>query len=308
MWIFLNDRFVPKEDAVVSVFDHGFLYGDGIYETLRAYGGRMFMLERHLARLRRSGRLIGLNIPVPEKDWPGLLTEALDRNGLGPAHRGLGRDSTGDVGASQDAHVRITISRGEGEIGLDPALCPCPTVVITVKPLSPYPPHLFTGGVKLAVVTVRRNLVAALSPQVKSLNFLNNILAKQEATRAGAFDALMLNSEGRLTECTTSNLFFVRDGVLCTPSVECGILDGITREVVLLLARENGIQIEEGRYNPEVLLQADECFLTNTTMELMPVSEIDAIRVGSGRPGPLTTKLRDLFRSNLARFLAPAEG
>ncbi|MGH7252053.1 MAG: aminotransferase class IV [Nitrospiraceae bacterium] len=285
MWIFLNDKFVDRKEAVVSVFDHGYLYGDGIYETLRAYGGRIFMLQQHLARLQRSGRSIGLDLPMPEKDWPALLSEAISRNGL------------------TDAYLRITISRGEGEIGLDPALCPRPTVVILAKPFTPYPPHLFQDGVSLAIVQVRRNLSTALSPQIKSLNFLNNILAKQEATRARAFDGIMLNAEGHLTECSISNLFFVRGGRLCTPSLECGILDGITREVVLLLARENGVPIEEGRYKPEALRQADECFLTNTTMEIMPVREIGSRPVGSGRPGPLTLKLRDLFRRNLPRFL-----
>ena len=285
MWIYLNDRFVDRKEAVVSVFDHGYLYGDGIYETLRAYGGRIFMLQHHLARLQRSGRSIGLDNPIPEKEWPALLREAVNRNGL------------------TDAYLRITISRGEGEIGLDPALCPRPTVVILAKPFAPYPPHLFQDGVSLAILQVRRNLSTALSPQIKSLNFLNNILAKQEATRVRAFDGIMLNADGHLTECSISNLFFVRGGHLCTPSLDCGILDGITREVVLLLARENGVPFEEGRYKTEALRQADECFLTNTTMEIMPVREVDHIPVGSGCPGPLTLKLRELFRVNLSRFL-----
>lgn len=285
MWIYLNGRFVEKKDAVVSVFDHGFLYGDGIYETLRAYGGRIFMLERHLARLRRSGEMIGLELPLPEKDWPPLLNEAMRRNGL------------------TDAYLRITVSRGEGEIGLDPNLCARPTVVLVAKPFVPLPPHLFQEGVTLAMVRVRRNLPAALSPQIKSLNFLNNILAKQEAMRAGAFDGLMLNAEGHLTECTISNVVFVQSGRLCTPSVACGILDGITRDVVLTLARENGVPVEEGSYPPASLLQAEECFLTNTTMEIMPVRQVDKSQVGTGRPGPLTLKLRELFQSNLPRFL-----
>ena len=229
MWIFLNDRFVRKEDAMVSVFDHGFLYGDGVYETLRAYGGRIFMLRQHLARLRRSASLIGLDVPIVEQDWTPLLQEAIKRNAL------------------SDAYVRITISRGEGNIGLDPRLCPRPTVVVISQPLQPYPVHLFQTGVSLAVVSVRRNLAAAVSPRIKSLNFLNNILAKQEAARSGAFDGVMLNAEGHITECTTSNIFFVKDGCVRTPSVACGILDGITRDVVLSLAREEEFPIEEGR-------------------------------------------------------------
>lgn len=286
MWIFLNDRFVKREEATVSVFDHGFLYGDGIYETLRSYDGRIFMLAQHLARLQRSARLIGLEIPIPEKDWPALLGDAIARNQL------------------SDAYLRITVSRGTGEIGLDPGLCPKPTVVVIAKPFQAYPPRLFKEGVSLITTTVHRNLATALSPQIKSLNFLNNILAKQEATKAGAFDGIMLNAEGRLTECTTSNVFFVQHGTLCTPSVACGILDGITRDVVLTLAKEQGIKTEESAYTPEALRQADECFLTNTTMEIMPVRDVDQHLVGSGKPGPLTLALHKQFRSNLDRFLA----
>jgi len=286
MWIFLNDRFVPKEEAVVSVFDHGFLYGDGVYETLRAYGGRIFMLQQHLARLQRSARLIGLDLPIPEKDWPNLLNDALARNGL------------------RDAYLRVTVSRGVGAIGLDPGLCPRPTVVVIAKPFQAYPAHLFTEGVSLITTSVHRNLATALSPQIKSLNFLNNILAKQEALKAGAFDGVMLNAQGHLTECTTSNIFFIRHGTLCTPSVACGILDGITRGVILTLAKEQGLKTEESAYTPEALRQADECFLTNTTMELMPVRDVDQHLVGSGKPGPITLSLRQTFRTNLARFLA----
>jgi branched-chain amino acid aminotransferase len=285
MWIYLNDAFVQRDKAVISVFDHGFLYGDGVYETLRAYNGRIFMLSQHLARLQRSGNLIGLDIPIPEKDWPALLNEAIRRNGL------------------TDAYLRITVSRGEGAIGLDPSLCRRPTVVIMAMPFQPYPSDLFREGVKLIIAHVRRNPATALSPQIKSLNFLNNILAKREALQAGAFDALMLNVEGHLTECTASNLFFVRTGRLFTPSVACGILDGITREVVLLLAREQGIPAEEGVYEAEALKQAEECFLTNTSMEIMPACQINNLSVGTGMPGSLTMRLQDHFRSNLARFL-----
>jgi branched-chain amino acid aminotransferase len=286
MWIFLNNKFVPREEARVSVFDHGFLYGDGIYETLRAYGGRIFMLQQHLTRLQRSAKLIGLEIPIAEKDWPNLLSDAIARNGL------------------RDAYLRITVSRGTGEIGLDPGLCPKPTVVIIAKPFQAYPAHLLARGVSLVTTSVHRNLATALSPQIKSLNFLNNILAKQEATKAGAFDGVMLNAEGHLTECTTSNIFFVQHGRLCTPSVACGILDGITREVVLTLAKERGMPTEESAYMPEALRQAEECFLTNTTMELMPVRDVDQHLVGTGKPGPLTLALHEQFRASLDRFLS----
>jgi branched-chain amino acid aminotransferase len=285
MWIFLNDGFVRKEDAMVSVFDHGFLYGDGVYETLRAYGGRLFRLRQHLARLRRSASLIGLDIPIVEQDLIAVLQEAMKRNNL------------------TDAYLRITVSRGEGNIGLDPRLCPRPTVVVISLPLQPYPVELFNTGASLAIVSIRRNLAAALPPMIKSLNFLNNILAKQEASRTGAFDGLMLNAEGHITECTTSNMFFVKEGCLHTPSVACGILDGITREIVLSLAREQGLPTAEGCYLPDTLLEADECFLTNTTMEIMPVRNIDTRPIGKERSRPVTDRLRERFRATLPRFL-----
>jgi len=285
MWIFLNDRFVRREEAVVSVFDHGFLYGDGVYETLRSYAGKIFMLQHHLGRLRRSATSIGLELPIPEKDWPALLHETMERNALA------------------DARLRVTISRGEGAIGLDPALCPRPTVVIMAEPLVLPTIDMLERGVKVAIVSVRRNLATAVSPQIKSLNFLNNILAKREAIRSGVYDGLMLNAEGHVTEGTTSNVFFVRQGRLCTPGLEAGILDGVTRDIVLLLAREEGIPAEAGLYSAEELRRAEECFLTSTTIEVLPVTQIDGTAIGRGRPGPMTTRLRQLFQSSVPRFL-----
>ncbi len=296
MWIYLNDRFVAEEDARISVFDHGFLYGDGVYETLRSYAGRFFLLAQHIKRLYRSADMIDLTIPLAEQDWARVLGEALQRNGLA-------RGATGGSAEPADGHVRITISRGKGELGLDPELCPHPTVVIMTKPLSPTPARLFEQGVRLVLVSVRRNSAATLPPQIKSLNFLNNILAKREASRAGAFDALMLNQEGVVTECTVSNVFFARHGRLHTPSVACGILEGVTRGVVIQLAAESGIAVEEGAFPPAALLEADECFITNTSMEIMPVSEVDGKKIGKGAPGAVTAQLRDSFRRNLSRFL-----
>lgn len=296
MWIYLNDRFVSREEARISVFDHGFLYGDGVYETLRSYAGRFFLLAQHLKRLSRSADLIDLKIPLAEQDWAGVLEEALQRNGLA-------RGATAGGAEPADGYVRITISRGEGELGLDPELCPRPTVVILTKPLSPPPGRLYEQGVGLKMVSVRRNSTAALPPQIKSLNFLNNILAKREATRAGAFDALMLNNEGAVTEATVSNIFFARGGRLHTPSLACGILAGVTRGVVIQLAAESGIAVEEGAFPPATVLEADECFITNTSMEIMPVSEVDGKKIGKGTPGPMTVQLREAFRRNLSRFL-----
>ena len=297
MWIYLNDKFVPREEAKVSAFDHGFLYGDGVYETLRTYRGRFFMLSKHLARLFRSGELIGLTIPLSESEWTSLLHEALERNGLA-------RQPDNPLSEPPDAYIRITVSRGEGDIGLDPALCPQPTLLVFTKPLNGYPAQCYERGVSVAIVGVRRNLPTAVHPQIKSLNFLNNILAKHEATQAGAFDGLMLNADDAVAECTVSNVFFVRRGRLCTPSLSCGILDGITRETVILLSREAGVEVEEGSYTYEELSTADECFLTNTSMEIMPVAEVNRRKIGNGQPGPLTRKLQQLFRSNVPRFLS----
>lgn len=301
MWVYLNDRFLPGDQAHISVFDHGFLYGDGVYETLRAYQGRIFMGKKHITRLYRSAHLIGLSIPYEEEAWGSLLHQTLTRNNLGiPSPQ----DHASITDPPQDAYIRITISRGKGDIGLDPSLCPSPTMLIFAKPLTPYPADLFERGIQLALVSVRRNSAAALPPQIKSLNFLNNILAKHEATQKGAYDCLMLNAEGFLTECSVSNIFFVRQGRLYTPSVDCGILDGITREIVLLLSQEQAIPIEEGQYRPEALLTAEECFVTNTSMEIMPVTQIDHSPIGKGVPGPITCRLRSLFKQQLPRFVS----
>jgi len=292
MWIFVNGKFVQREDAVVSVFDHGFLYGDGVYETIRSYGSRIFMRDHHLARLYRSADAIGLSIPISEKEWPDLLHEAMRRNDVGHGRR--------------DAYLRITVSRGPGDIGLDPSLCPNPTTVIIAKPLVFPAPELYEQGVSLIVAKTRRNLPSALSPHIKATNFLNNILAKREAIAAGAFDSLLLNWENDVTECTVSNLFFVTGGRVQTPAVDCGILDGITREVVLRLAKDEHLSVEEGRFTVERLHQAEECFITNTSMEIMPVSSIDRRLIGSGKPGPVTRRLQTSFRENREQFLEPS--
>jgi branched-chain amino acid aminotransferase len=287
MWIYLNDGFVRKEHARVSVFDHGFLYGDGVYETLRAYQGRIFLWERHMARLRRSCELIGLELPMHDEAWISIIAELLVRNGL------------------QDAGLRVTVSRGEGELGIDPRLCAHPTIVIMAKSVVAYTDQQREQGLVLHLASVRRNPEFAQSPQIKAISFLNNILAKQEAIHVGADDGLMLNMEGYLAECTTSNIFFVKNQQLYTPAVDCGILQGITRDVVIELADKLEVCVEEGRYTMEQLLQADECFMTNTGIEIMPVSRIGDSQIGQGRRGPLTGELRKVFTENLNRYLGP---
>mgnify|MGYP001162883039 CR=1 FL=1 len=291
MWIYLNDTFVQEHDAVISVFDHGFLYGDGVYETIRSYGPRLFMRDQHLSRLFRSAEAIGLTIPIPLEEWADILHEAMARNNVGTDQ--------------QDAYLRITVSRGAGDIGLNPALCPSPTVVVMTKPLVPPASELYENGVAIIVASTKRNLPSALPPQMKTLNFLNNILAKREALAAGAFESILLNWEQHLTECTISNLFFVADGRLRTPALECGLLDGITRGIVIRLAEELHIRVEEGHFTVAQLYQADECFLTNTSMEIMPVSVVDTRRISNGNPGSVTSKLRVRFLETRERFLEP---
>jgi branched-chain amino acid aminotransferase len=291
MWIYLNNGFVQEQDAVISVFDHGFLYGDGVYETIRSYGPRLFMRDQHLSRLFRSAEAIGLTIPIPLEAWPDILHEAMARNEVGSDR--------------QDAYLRITVSRGAGDIGLNPALCPSPTIVVMTKPLMPPPSDLYENGVNIIVASTRRNLPSALPPKIKAIAFLNNILAKREAIAADAFEGVLLNWEHHLTECTISNLFFVTDGALRTPALECGLLDGITRGIVIRLAEELHIRVEEGHFTVDQLYQADECLLTNTSMEIMPVSTVDTKRIASGRPGSITLKLLARFVEARERFCEP---
>lgn len=272
MFVYLNNRIVPASEAKVSVFDHGFLYGDGIYETMRVYDGVVFMLDEHIERLYRSASLIGLNIPKKISDIKISIYETLKANSL------------------TNAYVRLTVSRGYGPIGLDPDLCREPTFVVVTTAFKSYPRSYYNDGVRLIISSVRRNLREALNPQIKSLNFLNNILAKIEAKQADAYEAIMLNASGYLTEGTISNIFFVIDGILCTPSVECGILDGITRQIVIDLAVKNGIEVREGEFTPDALHLSSEIFITNTTIEVMPVNRIDKKEVAVGEISRLLLK------------------
>ena len=291
MYIYLNGRIVPSKEARISVFDHGFLYGDGIYETMRVYDGVVFKVDEHLMRLYRSASLIGLTIPLDADGLKIAIYETLMANSL------------------KEAYLRMTVSRGDGPIGLDPDLCMEPTIVIMARDFTPYPPSLYDRGISLIISDTRRNLRKAIDPRIKSLNFLNNVLAKIEAKKAGAYEAVMLNFRGRLTEGTISNLFFVRKGKLCTPSVSCGILDGITRGLIIELAKKGGIEVHEGHFTPEVLYGAEEIFITNTTLEVMTVTRIDS---RTYRKGPLTSLLRRTYRKevkayvNLAKNSTPA--
>ena len=280
MYIFLNKKLVKEEDAVVSVFDHGFLYGDGIYETMRAYNGVVFMIEKHFERLRRSASLTKLDIPEA-----GFITDAVFR--------------TIEANKLSDAYIRVTVSRGKGPIGLDPALCNEPTFVVIAEHFREYPEQLYRNGVKLVIAKTRRNLVEAIDPKIKSLNFLNNIFAKMEAKERGAYEAIMLNAEGAIAEGTVCNVFFVKGNVLCTPAPSVGVLDGITRELVISLAKKCGVSVNEGRFYPTDLFHADEVFFTNTTSEIMPVSQVELIAY---RVGEVTKSLHARYKREVTAY------
>ena len=281
MFVFLDNRTVPESEAVVSVYDHGFLYGDGIYETMRAYGGVVFMLRRHIERLARSASMIGLKLPEE-----GKIIDAI--------YQTLGANDL------SEAYIRITVSRGKGPIGLDPGLCREPTFIVITEQFRGYPVSCREKGMRLILAKTRRNAIEAVDPKIKSLNFLNNILAKKEAKEKGADEAIMLNTAGFLTEGTVCNIFFVGDGVLFTPSTEAGILDGITRGLVIALAREIGIPVEEGMFRPADLFRATEVFFTNTSAEIMPVASVDNVGF---RPGEVAGRLSALYRKAVDEYI-----
>ncbi len=282
MYVYLNNRIVPSKDALVSVFDHGFLYGDGIYETMRVYDGVVFKVDEHLMRLSRSASLIGLTLPLDGDALKIAIYETLMANSL------------------KEAYLRLTVSRGYGPIGLDPDLCKEPTLVIMARDFTPYPASLYNKGISLIIPGTRRNHRKAIDPRIKSLNFLNNILAKIEVKKAGAYEAVMLNSRGRLTEGTISNVFFFREGRLCTPSVNCGILDGITRGLVIELAKNARIDVHEGHFTVEDIYAAEEIFITNTTLEVMPVTRLDN---RTYRTGALTRLLRRSYKKEVQGYV-----
>jgi branched-chain amino acid aminotransferase len=285
MLVYLNGRFVAKEQALISVFDHGFLYGDGVYETMRVYEGKFFLLKKHLARLKHSANAISLKLPLSLEKIGDALNESVRINRL------------------KEAYVRLHISRGPGEIGLDPALCRTSTMVIVAKPFHDYPAASYEQGVSVAIVTTRRNHPLALPPSIKGTNFLNNILAKIESIKARAYEGIMLNWEGYVAEGTISNIFMVKMGVLYTPGLNTGILEGVTRDLVLRLAKRKKIPVKEAMLLPKQLLAADESFITNTTMEIMPVTTVDGKKIGKGVPGPITAALHQAYQKEVRACL-----
>lgn len=270
------------QDASISVYDHGFLFGDSVYEVISTHHGRLCYAREHLIRLRNSAQAISLNIPWTDER---IIDEM---------------NKTVTAAGNPESYIRIIVTRGVGEIDIDPETCNQPNVLIFVKPTMEYPDENYSHGINVALVTVKRNPKEALNPGIKTGNYLNNVMAKVEARKAGAADALMLNPAGHLTECTTSNFFFVRDQRLMTPSLDCGILSGITREAVLRLARENGILVEEGEWPPDILQSAEEAFITGTVKKVMPVTSLDGRPIGNGKPGPITQMMMRLYEDALA--------
>lgn len=273
-----------EEEVFVSVLDHGFLFGDSIYEVVSTRGGEPCFLLEHLQRLRRSAEGINLIIPFAD-EW---FIEQIDR--------------TLEAAKNSESYIRIVVTRGVGDIEIDPSSCHSPCVLIFVTTAHTYPLELYEKGIHLAVVSIKRNSKDALNPGIKTGNYLNNVLAKIEADRLGAHDAIMLNPFGQLTESTTSNFFFVQDGRIMTPSLDCGILAGITRDMVIRLAHENGFPLEEGMWPIEALEKADEMFLTGTIKQLMPVTRLDGKLIGDGKPGIITRRLMHLYESLLKRL------
>lgn len=277
--VYIDGRFYGKDEARVSVFDHGFLYGDGVFEGIRAYGGRVWKLDEHLLRLYESAKTLMLGIPLSLDGMREAVLETLRRNNL------------------RDAYIRLVVSRGAGDLGLDPRRCPKPSVIIIADTISLFPEALYREGMKVVTVATRRNQNEALSPRIKSLNYLNSILAKLEANHLGYSEVLLMNSEGFITEGTGDNIFIVRKGLLLTPPNTSGILEGITRGVMLDIAREMGLPAYETNFTRHDLYTAEECFLTGTAAEAIPVVEVDGRTIGTGRPGSVTSALIAAFRA-----------
>jgi len=273
----IGGKYFDKADAKISVYDHGLLYGDGVFEGIRSYSGRVFRLSRHVDRLFDSARSIHLQIPISKGEMSRAVIETLTVNQL------------------NDAYIRVIVTRGSGSLGLDPRKTTDPQVIIITDAISLYPPELYEHGLKIVTAGTLRNHPSAVNPRIKSLNYLNNILAKIEGTNAGCLEALMLNHKGEVAECTGDNIFVVRRGELHTPGIDAGILEGITRDAVIELARGAGIAVLERPMDRHDVYTADECFLTGTAAEVIPVVKCDDRMIGTGKPGPITRMLSERF-------------
>lgn len=273
MKVYIDGQLHDRNDAKISVFDHGLLYGDGIFEGIRIYHGRVFELDAHIVRLVDSAKAICLELPMSAEEIIDATLQTVKANGL------------------TDGYIRLIVTRGEGGLGLNPYLCPKASLIIIVDTIKLYPQEHYDNGLALITCGTRRPTPGALSPQVKSLNYLNNVLAKIEAIQAGALEGLMLNEQGYVAECTGDNIFIVRDGVIHTPPIDAGALDGITRRVIFRLAAEAGVPLRETNMSRYDIYTAHECFLTGTAAEVIPVVSLDRRVIGSGKPGAITNDL-----------------
>jgi branched-chain amino acid aminotransferase len=271
--IYIDGKFYQKEDAKVSVFDHGLLYGDGVFEGIRTYDGLIFKLKEHIDRLYQSAHAIMLEIPMGKDEMVEAIKKTLRENEM------------------KDAYIRLLVTRGIGDLGLDPRKCLRPTIVIITDKIKLYPQEFYEKGLEIVTISTQRNIHEAVNPQIKSLNYLNNILAKVEAINAGVEEAIMLNSEGYVAECTGDNIFIVKCGALFTPPVHSGVLRGITRGAVIDIAHLKEIPVHEEVLTRYDLFNADEMFLTGTAAEIIPVVRMDRRKIGDGKPGKMTLKL-----------------
>ena len=275
--IWVDGKLLDEADAKVSVFDHGLLYGDGVFEGIRVYDGRVFELESHLRRLYESARVIRLEIPLDKGELAAAIKKTVETNGIA------------------DGYIRVVVTRGAGTLGLSPYLCKKSGLIIIADKIQAYPEELYETGMKVISAMTIRNHPLAMPPQVKSLNYLNNILAKLEALDNDVPEAIMYNHEGYVAEATVDNVFVVRDGVLCTPPVEAGALDGVTRNLVIKLAKEENLEVVEENLTKRDLHFCNEIFLTGTAAEIIGIVEIDGRTIGDGKPGPITKRLREKF-------------
>ncbi|HBT38831.1 MAG: Branched-chain amino acid aminotransferase [Thermotoga sp. 50_1627] len=279
LFVYVDGQFLKKEEARVSVFDRGLLYGDGVFEGIRAYNNRVFKLKEHIDRLYESAKAILLNIPIDKEEMMNVVLETLRRNNL------------------REAYIRLVVTRGEGtDLSLDPRKCPKPTIFCIAAPLSLFPQSFYEEGIEAVTASTRRNFNEATSPRIKSLNYLNNILAKIEANLCNVPEAIILNQDGYVTEGTGENIFIAKKGKLITPPAHVGILEGITRNTVMELARQEGLIVEESLFTRFDLYNADECFLTGTAAEIMPVVKVDGRTINDGEPGPITKMLMKKFK------------
>ncbi|WP_425450683.1 branched-chain-amino-acid transaminase [Sulfoacidibacillus thermotolerans] len=276
--MYLNGQLVPKSQAVVSVFDHGFLYGDGIFEGIRIYDGVIFRLDEHLVRLYESAKSILLTIPLTFDEMADAIVETVRANHL------------------QSGYIRVVVSRGEGDLGLDPRSCPRANVVVIADTVRLFPQELYDHGLRIVTVPTQRNSPAALNPQIKSLNYLNSVLVKMEAANSGVLEALTVNAQGYVCEGSGDNVFIVKRRKVYTPPIYLGALDGITRRAIMDVCEKLELPLSETPFTRHDVYVADECFLTGTAAEVIPVIEVDGREIGNGKPGPITQQLLKEFR------------